>query len=90
MVNKILISLMLLIFTGCGYESMNNYNTHIIITDVGKSFYSEKNNDNMCYYIGNSGSTIAGLGELYSSDNFCFYDTCGKFQIGDTINFIKK
>lgn len=27
---------------------------------------------------------------LYSGKDFCFKDTCGKFQIGDTVNLIKK
>ena len=88
MVKYILI--IMLFLTSCGYESMSNYKEHAIITKVGVSFYSENPPNNMCYYIGTSGSIISGMGETLSKNEFCFYDTCGKFQIGDTIKFIKK
>jgi len=67
----------LLIFTmiGCGYAPMR---TSFIITKI------EESHDNMCAYHGIGGAN--GFGSRQSK----FYDTCGKFQIGDTINFIKK
>ena len=31
-----------------------------------------------------------GANNGIATEQFKFFDTCGKFQIGDTINFIKK
>jgi hypothetical protein len=67
---------------------MNNFE-YIIVTDIGNSLYNSKKDKNVCYYIG-MGSTVSGVSEIFSDNSFCFYDTCGKFQIGDTINFVKK
>lgn len=39
-----------------------------------------------CFYYGDGDDYIV---ESWVSDDFVFRDTCGKFQIGDTINFVK-
>ena len=64
----------------CGYAPMDNSNP-IIITKISQ--YDEVFSN--YYGRGNSNMVFTDV-----SDNFCFRDTTGKFQVGDTINFIKK
>lgn len=75
--------LLLLISTNlfsCGYAPMDNSNA-IIITSIVK--YDEV----FSTYYGRGNYTLV---ETVTSFDFCFKDTTGKFQIGDTINFVKK
>lgn len=74
MKNKIIVIIAMLL-TGCGYAPMKN---SFVITKIEESHYG------LCQYYGTGADN--GLGGTQSK----FYDTCGKFQIGDTINFIKK
>lgn len=76
---KIILSIFTVISFGCGYAPMDNSQL-ITITRI------EKNDKIYCYYYGDGASHIVStLTESY----FMFRDTCGKFQIGDTINFVK-
>ena len=65
----------LLIFTmiGCGYAPMKE---SCVITTINQSY-------DKCSYHGIGAHNGLGYRQLK------FFDTCGKFQIGDTINFIK-
>lgn len=64
----------------CGYAPMDNENP-IIITDISQY------DNTFAKYYGKGNITLVNS---FVSYNFCFKDTIGKFQIGDTINFIKK
>lgn len=76
MKNKILLTLLLFI-AGCGYAPMDSYNRSIVITEI-------KEGNGSCYYYGyGNKNAVATVAEW----NFKFIDTCGKFQIGDTITF---
>lgn len=76
MKNKILLTLLLFI-AGCGYAPMDSYNQIAVITKV------EQGNESCYYYgAGNDNATFS-----ITSFDFKFIDTCGKFQIGDTITF---
>ena len=67
------------LFMGCGYAPMDNKHP-IIIKSMSKS------SDNLCNYYGSGNSAMVFTN---TSFDFLFRDTCGKFQIGDTLNFVK-
>lgn len=77
---KLLLILLTTILFSCGYAPMDNSN-YIIITCIEKydEIYSKY------YGMGNSGMIIT-----LTENKFVFKDTTGKFQINDTINFVKK
>ena len=83
---KLILLLLITTMVSCGYDTMNNSNEFLIITEIGTSI---KRNQNECYYLGKGVSTAA-ISDIFSENRFCFYDTCGKFQIGDTINLVKR
>jgi len=74
MKNKIII-LIAMLLTGCGYAPMKN---SFVIIKIEESY------NGLCAYHGIGAYNV--IGNTHSK----FYDTCGKFQIGDTINFVKK
>ena len=61
------------LFMGCNDYSPMDNKYPIIIKSISKS------SDNLCSYYGKENTAF----------DFVFRDTCGKFQIGDTINFVK-
>lgn len=71
------------LLSSCGYAPIDNVNSNYtpVITDI------EKVDDITCNYYGqgNSNTTVT-----ITEWRFKFRDTIGKFQIGDTINIIKK
>jgi len=82
---KIIISIFLVVMlSSCGYETPNNMNV-MIITEIGTSDYGK----GLCYYVG-KGSTTSGISEVFAESRFCFYDNCGKFNVGDTIKISKR
>lgn len=77
---KLILILLVYILGGCGYAPMDSYDKTVIITEI------EQRNGSCCYYgEGNSWRV-----NTITSWDFKFIDSCGKFQIGDTILFIKK
>lgn len=68
-----------ILLSSCGYAPMTNENP-IIITKIIQV------DDTFCKYYGEGSLSLTAT---ITSYNFCFKDTTGKFQIGDTINFIK-
>lgn len=68
------------IFIGCGYAPMDN-SKNIVITAIAVD------DETYCRYYGNGARQMVSTPV---SPNFMFRDTCGKFQIGDTINFVKQ
>ena len=80
---KLLIVLMIsLTFVSCGYAPMDNtMEKPIVITSI------ENVGGNSCNYYGRGNYNMV---VTLTSSEFKFRDTCGKFQIGDTINFVKK
>lgn len=77
---KLLFAAMLL--ASCGYESQNNLKPNIVV-QTGMSAYA-----NLCYYEC-IGSEFAGFGEILASKSFTFYDSCGKYRVGDTVKIVK-
>lgn len=77
---KLIISILsLFLLMGCGYATMN-FKDKMIIKEI------QVTNGNLCRYYGHGdGTTLAP-----TSTYFQFTDTCGKFQIGDTVYLIKK
>lgn len=72
----------LLLFTSCGYAPMDNtFDKGITITKM------EQVDKVSCLYYGRGNNFLV---TSITSVDFMFCDTCGKFQIGDTINFVKK
>lgn len=63
----------------CAYASIDNSKS-VIITKIKNS------NDKFCYYYGDENSNLVFT---YTEYEFMFKDTIDKFQIGDTINFVK-
>lgn len=80
----IMVAITLLAIDSCGYQSINNQNS-LIITETAYSL----NKTGYCYYIGR-GTDPSTFVELFASTQFCFYDSCGKFNVGDTVKIIKK
>jgi hypothetical protein len=74
-----LIALISILFS-CGYAPIDN-SRYIIITEISR--FDEKYSN--YYGVGNSDMVFTPSG-IY----FKFRDTTGKFQIGDTINFVKQ
>lgn len=70
----------MIILSSCSYSPIDGYNKSIVITGM------EKGNGS-CYYYGYGNQNATGL--LMASVYFKFIDTCGKFQIGDTVKFTK-
>ena len=77
---KLLFAAMLL--TSCGYESQNNLKPNIVV-QTGRSLYAD-----LCYYEC-SGSLVSGVGEMVAVPEFIFYDSCGKYRVGDTVKIVK-
>lgn len=73
------IAVIALSLISCAYSPMDN-SKPIVITEI------ERINKCFCDYYGN-GNYSMSMAMRYQ---FCFRDTVGKFQIGDTINFVKK
>lgn len=72
---------LLLLLSSCGYAPMDNYSNQVIITKIDKS------SSNACSYYGIGNTNLVSTP---TSFHFKFRDTCGKFQIGDTLNIVKK
>ncbi len=79
MKNLIKLLFITIIFTSCGYAPIDN-SKPVIITEI------EQYESGYCYYYGygNGGMTLTP-----ASYNFIFKDSCGKYQIGDTVKFSK-
>ena len=73
------IIMLVFILAGCGYAVVDGFNKYVIITEI-------RRNADYCYYYGkgNPGAVFT-----LTEDDFKFIDTCGKFQIGDTVRFVK-
>lgn len=71
--------LFLLILSGCGYSSVDSYSKVVVISRIEQV-------TSYCWYYGEG--TNSGIVTLTSSQ-FRFTDTCGKFQIGDTVKLTK-
>lgn len=75
---KKLLIVLVLIVSGCGYAAPDN-TTGIIVTEIETSvsgscwYYGKGNNTNMLTLVG----------------YFQIKDTCGKFNVGDTIKLVK-
>jgi len=76
---KKLLFILLIITTSCGYAPIDN-SKMVVVTSIEQ--YDEMYCD--YYGIGNTDMVIT-----LPKVNFKFRDTCGKFQIGDTIRFVK-
>ena len=76
---KIILGLLMLLIGGCGYESPNTSKDMVII-EAGVSSIC----NGMCYYEC-KGSTTSSFIEFFSCSRWLFYDSCGKYTIGDTI-----
>lgn len=75
------IIILITLLTSCGYSILDT-ERGIVISDIeSKSFHP-----GYCYYYGTGtqANTVA-----ISRSNFQFIDSCGKFQIGDTIKLTK-
>lgn len=70
-----------LLLTSCGYQSQNNLKPNIV-KETGTTTNGE------CYYEC-SGGSIGGVGEILSTERFKFYDSCGKYTVGDTVKIVK-
>jgi len=79
MKNLIKLLFITIIFSSCGYAPIDN-SKPVIITEI------EQRTDNYCNYYGHGNKNIV----LTLTDNrFIFTDSCGKYQIGDTVKFKK-
>lgn len=72
-----------ILFNSCGYAIIDNVTSCYtpVITDIIKV------DDISCNYYGRGNTNLTAT---FTSYKFKFKDTIGKFQIGDTINIIKK
>lgn len=78
---KKLILILSMFLVSCGYAPMDN-TTAIVIIDIETAI----NNVDCNYYgKGNPAMIISN-----TANEFKFRDTCGKFQIGDTLNIVKQ
>lgn len=77
---KIKMLLLSLLLVGCGYAPMDSAYP-IVIEEV------EQGLNCYCNYYGRGNTSLA---LTITSWDYKFRDTCGKFQIGDTVNFVKK
>ena len=68
-----------IIFTSCGYAPIDN-SKPVIITEI-KQYES-----GYCYYYGHGNWVMVFT---ITSRDFIFKDSCGKYQIGDTVKFSK-
>lgn len=77
---KKLILIMIVFLLSCGYATIDTQKT-LIITGI------ENHNDPVyCYYFGKGSAAYTNT---MTSKYFMFVDSCGKFQIGDTIKLTK-
>jgi hypothetical protein len=83
---KKLIFILSLLIASCGYESPYMYE-NMVVKETGVSLNSNLND--LCYYIC-SGSIVAGASQMLSNNKWIFYDSCGKYKVGDTIIITKK
>lgn len=74
---KLLALLLLLVVCSCGYSPASTREP-IIITEIWAS------GDGFCFYYSEPDDTV-----LFGNFKSCFIDTCGKFNVGDTIKFVK-
>lgn len=77
---KLLLILMISCTISCGYAPMDNTDNGIVIKEIEK-------NGTYCNYYGVGNWNLTGT---ITDKYFKFRDTCGKFQIGDTVNLVKK
>ncbi len=70
---------------GCSYTSIDNTKP-VIVKETGVSNLPNRVN-NLCYYITRDGE-FSSIYQLFCY-NSCFYDTCGKYKVGDTIKLTK-
>lgn len=75
-----LLLLVVILFTGCGRNRLTSGVT--IITNIEKYYET-----GLCFYYGNG---IETNGSILGPNKCIFLDSCGKFNVGDTINIIKK
>lgn len=80
---KILICI-LLYFCSCGRPPMENDEKLVIVKILTKQTTSDK--IGCMYYIKGSSS----LGMIKFRSESYFFDSCGKFNVGDTIKIVKK
>jgi hypothetical protein len=73
--------LLILFLSSCGYESQDNLKYNIV-TETGTSSIGA------CYYVC-TGSRTGAFSELLSETRFQFYDSCGKYTVGDTVKIVK-
>lgn len=74
--------LITILLNSCGYKNAYFTSNNTIITEIGTSSYGE------CYYITERG-VDASITDFFTSNDVILYDSCGKFQIGDTIKLTK-
>lgn len=80
---KIIVILSVLILNSCGYETIDTTKT-AVITEIEMT-----SKEGRCCYRG-FGNTVSCFSEIFSESMFVFYDSCGKFQIGDTLKIVKE
>jgi len=78
--------LLLVFLYGCGYAPMTSENP-LIVDEIETAFVRNSCNC-MCNYYGRNN---AGKGRVITptSTHFKYTDTCGKYQIGDTLKITK-
>lgn len=79
---KKIIFIALITIYSCGYKSPN-FRGNVVVIEIGQSVSGE------CYYIVN-GSSTGSFSQILSPSESLIYDSCGKYQIGDTLKIIKK
>lgn len=70
--------LFMVLMTSCAYSPMDN-SSPVIIKII------ERHDDIYCNYYGR-GNWNMNM-NIFASSDFMFRDSCGKYQIGDTIKF---
>lgn len=76
---KKLLFMLLLVTTACGYAPIDN-SKPVIVTEI------ESYDEVYCNYYGIGNSSMTETVTVYQ---FKFRDSCGKYQVGDTIKFVK-
>lgn len=77
---KKLILILSFFLLGCTNKIIVESNDNMIVTDI--SYYN-----NSCLY---TIKLLDGSDKHYGYNEFTIYDTCRKYQVGDTIKFIRK
>jgi len=77
---KISIIIALVLLTSCGYDTID-FTKNVIVTDIE----SDNNNDATgCYYYAKPVKYTRFTNKGY------FYDACGKYTVGDTVQIVKR